>query len=599
MRVRLIALFALGCALSGVSAVPTHDVPTAPSDAKHANNDGQKFKIARSVSTRSTARTASNHNIASTLRGSSRAAAAFTIGDGRILKEDDNAGNNEEKNGQGQVEECDKDCEKARKEDEKAKEKAEKEAEKAAEDAAKAAKKAAEDAAKAAEKENADVVPEESPAVVEESIADEPETIAQDTTTTTTTPNEEKPAETTTATVFVEDETSLVAPTGNTDGQNGAADEETPTDVEKEEPEAAGTDGPFVVVVPPTSVKEDLGDDNKAVLPPPTEDNTIFDAAIQDEVTTTTTILENEGSGISSQNNKPTVVDVSINNSDRFPGTVQTDTDSGLTFSSNSSSSSANDGGLQPVGKALLSVALAGVFIAFVAVFLLQRQRRSSSSDPANALAIAPYSPSKDDSYFVDRDESYEDSSDVEKQIVAVDTAASSPAPTPEEEDHEDVNDDADAANDESDVEDEESQPASLSFSKNASKLLSMLPCQIDISPCSKPSMLEASIDDSTSVPPPPPPPDLQAVAAPSTSEMEEEESEENFTRNNTARELMRKYKMDDVSVDDGSRPLCRLFSYSCGTTNVVYLLYDLVSNLTSFFIFFRNWPLNTQTINF
>ena len=547
MRVRLIALFALGCAISGVSAAPTHDVPTAPSDAKHATNDGQKFKIARSVSTTSTA---SNHNIASTLRGSIRAAAAFTIGDGRILKEDDNAGNNEEKNGQGQVEECDKDCEKARKEDEKAKEKAEKEAEKAAEDAA----KAAEDAAKAAEKENADV-PKERPTVVEESIAeDEPETIAQDTAATTTTTTT-----TTNATVFVEDETSLLPPIGNTDGQGDAADEETPTEVEKEEeePETAGTDWPFVVV-PPILVKEDLGDDNKAVLPPPTEDNTIFDVTIQDEVTTTTTILENEGSGISSQNNKPTVVDVSINNGDRFPGPVQTDTDSGLTFSSSSSSSSSsvNDGGLQPVGKALLSVALAGVFIAFVAVFLLQRQRRSSSSDPANALAITPYSPSKDDSYFVDRDESYEDTSDVEKQIVTVDTAASSPAPTPEKEDHEDVNDDADAANDESDVEDEDSQPASLSFSENASKLLSMLPCQIDISPCSKPSMLEASIDDSTSVPPPP---DIQSVAAPSTSsEMEEEESEENFTRNKTARELMRKYKMDDVSVDDGS--LAHLF---------------------------------------
>ena len=455
------------------------------------------------------------------------------------------------------AEEAAKAEEEAAKDAAKAAEEAAKDAAKAAEEAAKDAAKAAEDAAKAAEKENADVpvdVPGE----------DEPETIEQDTT--ITTPNVEKPDETTNA-LLVDDEAVIMAPAVNTDGQDVATNEETPAgaaaaekEEEENEPEAAGTDGPFVVVVNPTLVKEDLGDDNKAVLPSPTEDNTIFDITTEDEgfTTTTTPILENEGSGSSSssssQNNKPTVADVSTKNGDGFPGPVNTDTDSGLTFSSSSSSSniaSANDGGLQPVGKALLSVALAGVFVAFVAVFLLRRQRRSSSSDPAkNALAITPYSPSKDDSYFVDRDESYDITSDVEKQIVPVDTAASSPAQTPEKistaNDHEDANNDGDAADGES-FEEESSQSASLSFSENASNFLSMLPCQLDISPCSKPTVLEVSTDDSTSVPLPP---DLRVVAAPSASEAEGEESEENFARNNTAREFMRKYKMDDVSVN-------------------------------------------------
>ena len=522
MRTRLISLCFLSCAVAGVSVVATHDVPTATSDA-YPTNDDRKFKIARSVSARTSI--APTHYVASTLRGGSRAAALITTSSDRILKEEGDK-NREEKNGQGQVEECDKDCEKVRKEDEKAKEKAEKEAEKAAEEAAKEAEEAAKDAAKAAEKENQDFVEESS-------TEDEPETIAQDTTTTTT---------------------------PKADGQGVATDIETPAEAEKdeEEPEAAGTDGSFVVVVPPKSVKEDLGDGNKAVLPSPAEENTIFDITTETEgtTTTTTTMLENEGSGISSssQNNEPTAVDVSINNGDGFPGPFKTDEDSGLIISSSSSGSSrTNDDSLQPLGKALLSVALSGVFVAFVAVFLLRRPRRSSISDPANALAITPYSPSKDESYFVDRDESYDETSDVEKQILPVDTAASSSAPTPEKisstaHDHEDGNDDADAADGESDIEDESSQSVSLSFSENASKFLSMLPCQLDISPCSKPTMLEASTDDLTSVPLPP---DLRVVAAPSTtSEVEGEESEENFVRNNTARELMRKYKMDDVSVN-------------------------------------------------
>ena len=557
MRMRLVALCVLGRAISGVSAAATHDVPITSS----ATNDDQKFKIARSVTSRSIA---PNLNVASTLRGSRAAAASITDSD-RILKEED-GNNREEKNGQGQVEECDKDCEmheKARKEDEKAREKAQKEVEKMAEEAAKAAEEAAKDAAKAAEQEAKDAAKaaekENADVPVDVPGEDEPETIEQDTT--ITTPNVEKPDETTNA-LLVDDEAVIMAPAVNTDGQDVAANEETPAaaaknEKDEEEPEAAGTDGPFVVVVPPTSVKEDLGDDNKAVLPPPTEDNTIFDITTENEGTTTTTtpILENEGSGISSsssQNNKPTVADVSTNNGDGFPGPVNTDTDSGLTFSSSiSGSSSPDDDGLQPVGKALLSVALAGVFVAFVAVFLLRRQRRSSSSDPAkNALAITPYSPSKDDSYFVDRDDSYDNTSDVEKQIVPVDTAASSPAQTPEKistaHDHEDANNDGDAADGES-VEEESSQSASLSFSENASNFLSMLPCQLDISPCSKPTVLEVSTDDSTSVPLPP---DLRVVAAPSASEAEGEESEENFARNNTARELMRKYKMDDVSVN-------------------------------------------------
>ena len=556
MRICLIALCVLGRAVSGVSAVATHDVPIATSTF-----DDQKFKIARSV----TSRIPPNHNVASNLRGSS-ATAAFAAGIDRVLKEDDNNGEEEEENGQGQVEEeCDKDCEKARKEDEKArkedekaKEKAEKEAAKAAEEAAKAAEKAAEDAAKAAKE-----AAKNAAKTAEKENEDEPnaETIEVN-----TTPNEEKPDETTNA-VLVEDEATLLAPSDNADGQDSATDEEAlaaaaaaAAAAEEEEPEVAATDGPFVVAVDPTSVsKEDLGDDNKAVLPPPTEDNTIFDITTEDEGTT-------------SQNNKPTVVDVSINDGDGFPGPVRTDTDSGLTFSS-SSSSSANDGGLQPVGKALLSVALAGVFVAFVAVFLLRRQRRSSSSDAAaNALEITPYSPSKDDSYFVDRDESYGDTPDAEKRIVTVNTADSSPAPTPEKissaHDHEDANED----------EEESSQSASLTcFSENA---LSMLPCQLDISPCSKPTMPEASTDDSTSAAPLPP--DLRAVAAPSTrpSKAEGEESEENFSRNNTARELMRKYKMDDVSVNKYLCPSPLIFLMD-SPTNVA----ALSSNSTSYFL--------------
>ena len=330
----------------------------------------------------------------------------------KARKEDEKAREKAQKEVEKMAEEAAKAAEEAAKDAAKAAEEAAKDAAKAAEEEAKDAAKAAEDAAKAAEKENADVpvdVPGE----------DEPETIEQDTT--ITTPNVEKPDETTNA-LLVDDEAVIMAPAVNTDGQDVAANEETPAaaaknEKDEEEPEAAGTDGPFVVVVPPTSVKEDLGDDNKAVLPPPTEDNTIFDITTENEGTTTTTtpILENEGSGISSsssQNNKPTVADVSTNNGDGVPGPVNTDTDSGLTFSSSiSGSSSPDDDGLQPVGKALLSVALAGVFVAFVAVFLLRRQRRSSSSDPAkNALAITPYSPSKDDSYLIDRDESYDKS---------------------------------------------------------------------------------------------------------------------------------------------------------------------------------------------
>jgi len=399
MRIPLIALCALGGAVSGVSSVATRDVPTLK--AKH--NDGQKFiKIARTVTT-------------DALRGS-RGAAAFALGGGRILKEDNKQARNGGDDDDAQVEECDKDCKKAMKEAEK-KEK------------------------KKAEKE-------------------------------------------------------------------------------------AGKDGEelFVVVVPPTLVKEDLEDDNKAVLPSPAQDGTIFVTNEEEDTSITDTyiILENAGSGISSQNNNPTAT--------------------GLT-SSSTRSKSAKDNSIQPVGKALLSVALAGVLAAFIAVFLLRSQRRQSS-DPTNALAINPYAPSKDGSYFADWNESHDVTCDVdlEKQIVWVDTAASSPIQTPEKASstsphREDAHNDPDVADDSF-----QSSPLTCIFPAN---FCSTLPYQLDISSCAKPTMLEASIDDSTVQVPP----DAHVVAAPSV-EMEGEENEENHTRNNTARALMRKYQMDDVSVN-------------------------------------------------
>ena len=217
------------------------------------------------------------------------------------------------------------------------------------------------------------------------------------------------------------------------------------------------------------------------------------------------------------QQNKPTAT----GNDDGFPGPVikKDKKETSLTFSS----SGANDGGLQPVGKALLSIALAGVFAAFVAIFLLQRQRRRAA-DSAGAVVIASYSPSKDANYFVDRDEVH-DGADVENQIILTDTASSSLAQTPERDGGDNGTDD-----------DESSQPLSLLnlSCENAAKVLSMLPCH-------NPTMIEASTNDGTVSEQP-------CVVASPSSEMEEEESGNNLTRNNTARALMRKYQMDDVS---------------------------------------------------
>ena len=413
IHVPLIALCALGGAVSDAPSVATRDVSTLK--AKH--NDGQKFiKMARTVTT-------------DALRGS-RGAAAFALGGGRILKEDNKQARNGGDDDDAQVEECDKDCKKTMKEAEKNEKK-------------KAEKEAAKDGAKAVEK---------VPTDINEGVA-------------------------------------------NNDKQ--------------------GT---------PTSVKEDPEDDNKAVLPSPAQDGTIFVTNEEEDTSITDTyiILENAGSGISSQNNNPTAT--------------------GLT-SSSTRSKSAKDDSIQPVGKALLFVALAGVLAAFIAVFLLRSQRRQSS-DPTNALAITPYAPSKDGSYFADWNESYDVTCDVdlEKQIVWVDTAASSPIQTPEKASstsphREDAHNDPDVADDSF-----QSSPLTCIFPAN---FCSTLPYQLDISPCTKPTMLEASIDDSAVQVPP----DVHVVAAQSV-EMEGEENEENLTRNNTARALMRKYQMDDVSVN-------------------------------------------------
>ena len=110
----------------------------------------------------------------------------------------------------------------------------------------------------------------------------------------------------------------------------------------------------------------------------------------------------------------------------------------------------------------------------------------------------------------------------MENQIVLTDTASSSLAPTPEKDGGDNGIDD-----------DERSQPLSL-LNLSCENVLSMLPCQ-------NPTMIEASTNDGTV-------PEQPCVVASPSSEMKEDEIGNNLTRNNTARALMRKYQMDDVS---------------------------------------------------
>ena len=474
MRILLIALCALGCAVSVVSAAETaHDAPTSGAASSNTND---QFKIARSVAVTPSTVTA--------LRGRASSVSASE----RILKQDD-------EDGAEAQEGCDKDCEKAAKEAEKLREEQEEEAAMAAEEAEKERQEEEEEAAKTAEKaaKEAEKAAKEAAKAAEKESAAVEETIPE--------------GGSDVAVLVEEEEAELLAPTvsveegaSNNDGKDEAA-----------------TDELFVAVVPPTSVKEDLGDDNKAILPPSTDETIIFDTVDEgDVIITNTVILEKEGNGMpNTQQNRPT------GNDDGFPGpAIKKDKkETSLTFSS----SSANDGGLQPVGKALLSVALAGVFVAFVAVFLLQRQRRRAA-DSAGAVVIASYSPSKDAIYFVDRDEVH-DGADFENQIVLTDTASSSLVPTPEKDGGDNGTDD-----------DESSQPLSLLnlSCENAANVLSMLPCH-------NPTMIEAFTNDGTV-------PEQPFVVASPSSEMEEEEIGNNLTHNNTARALMRKYQMDDVS---------------------------------------------------
>jgi len=93
---------------------------------------------------------------------------------------------------------------------------------------------------------------------------------------------------------------------------------------------------------------------------------------------------------------------------DAFPGPTYTGTSGTATSLTTGESGTAvasqgESGGLQPAGKALLSVALSGAFVAILAAFLVRRKRRNSHGG-----ALTPYSPTKDDSYFIDRDESME-----------------------------------------------------------------------------------------------------------------------------------------------------------------------------------------------
>ena len=244
MRILLLALCALGCAVSVVSAAETaHDAPTSGAAASSNTND--QFKIARSVAVTPSTVTA--------LRGRASSVSASD----RILKQDD-------EDGAEAQEGCDKDCEKAAKEAEKLREEQEEEAAKAAEEAEKEREEQEEEAAKAAEK-----------------AAKEAEKAAKE-----AAKAAEKEAE------------ELLAPTVNVD--EGASNND-----EKDE---VATDELFVAVIPPTSVKEDLGDDNKAILPPPTDETIIFDTVDEgDVIITNTVILEKEGNGMpSTQQNRPT-----------------------------------------------------------------------------------------------------------------------------------------------------------------------------------------------------------------------------------------------------------------------------------------------------
>ena len=248
---------------------------------------------------------------------------------------------------------------------------------------------------------------------------------------------------------------------------------------------------------------------------------------------------------------------------DDFPGPTYTGasgTATSLTTgeSGTSVAPQSESGGLQPVGKALLSVALSGAFAAILAVFLVRRQRRNSLSG-----ALVPYSPTKDDSYFVDRDESIEATASssgspdkTSRQLVMVDTGeimvdtgeavAIDQIESGSQEGYE-CNDLAIVPptavkpyGPEEPPVDEEPPPLKLSL-VGGSSILSSLPRQVE-SPKSKPSAIV-----------PHTPIDKTIVSAPQLSPDGDFEVYEDVAyaedEANTIRAIVRKYQVENVSI--------------------------------------------------
>ena len=279
-----------------------------------------------------------------------------------------------------------------------------------------------------------------------------------------------------------------------------------------------------------------------------TEPTTLIEKEEEEEQEATSPVDEGDDT-------KATILD-----GDGFPGPTDTGTSStatSLTIGESGksvASLSSESGGLQPVGKALLSVALSGAFAAILAVLLVRRRRRKSDS---GALTI--YSPSKDDSYFVDRDKSMEDTASssgspdkTSRQLVLFgteDTTAIEHIESGSQEGFEcsDLADvDPTAAKPygpENPPVDE--QPASLKLcGTSASPIVSSLPRQIS-SPSKSKSSAGAIVSRT--------PNDKTIISSPQLSPDAELEVYEDVTypedEANTIRAIVRKYQVENVST--------------------------------------------------
>eukprot|EP00562_Extubocellulus_spinifer_P005874 CAMPEP_0178524572 /NCGR_PEP_ID=MMETSP0696-20121128/29715_1 /TAXON_ID=265572 /ORGANISM="Extubocellulus spinifer, Strain CCMP396" /LENGTH=520 /DNA_ID=CAMNT_0020155917 /DNA_START=14 /DNA_END=1576 /DNA_ORIENTATION=- len=191
---------------------------------------------------------------------------------------------------------------------------------------------------------------------------------------------EEKDTDTTDTNPAMPDEEEVV----DEDAGAQTSSHQEPQQSEQEE-EAADTQTDVAEEeTPPPAVDE--GEDNELIVfeDTPTAEDVNIEASPDD--TTEATVVE----------------------PDAFPGPTYTGTSGTATSLTTGESGTAvasqgESGGLQPAGKALLSVALSGAFVAILAAFLVRRKRRNSHGG-----ALTPYSPTKDDSYFIDRDESME-----------------------------------------------------------------------------------------------------------------------------------------------------------------------------------------------